>query len=85
MSLYGFTSVSWHDVQKLSYSLSLTFFDDTIKAKKNFCCLQYITNIKIVVRKYLTHFCYSIKQVLHQYLNSLVAYPGIPPENSNHT
>ena len=33
---------------------------------------------------HLTHFCYPIRLVLHQHLNSHVAYPGIPPENSNH-
>ena len=38
----------------------------------------------MVVSKHLTHFCYPIRLVLHQHLNSLVAYPGIPPENSNH-
>ena len=40
---------------------------------------------KMVVSKHLTHFCYPIRLVLHQHLNSHVAYPGIPPENSNHT
>ena len=35
--------------------------------------------------KHLTHFCYPIKLMLHQHLNSHVAYPGIPSENSNHT
>ena len=39
----------------------------------------------MVVSKHLTHFCYPIRLVLHQHLNSHVAYPGIPPENSNHT
>ena len=39
----------------------------------------------MVVSKHLTHFCYSIRLELHQRLNSHVAYPGIPPENSNHT
>ena len=42
-------------------------------------------SIKRVVSKHLTHFCYPIRLVLHQHLNSHVAYPGIPPENSNHT
>ena len=41
--------------------------------------------IKMVVSKHLTHFCYTIRLVLHQHLNSHVAYPGIPLENSNHT
>ena len=41
--------------------------------------------IKMVVSKHLTHFCYPIRLVLHQHLNSRVAYPGILPENSNHT
>ena len=36
----------------------------------------------MVVSKHLTHFCYPIRLVLHQHLNSHVAYPGIPPENS---
>ena len=39
----------------------------------------------MVVSKHLTHFCYPIRLVLHQHLNSHIAYPGIPPENSNHT
>ena len=39
----------------------------------------------MVVSKHLTHFCYHIKLVFHQHLNSHVAYPGIAPENSNHT
>ena len=39
----------------------------------------------MVVSKHLTHFCYHIRLVLHQHLNSHVAYPGIPPEISNHT
>ena len=39
----------------------------------------------MVVSKHLTHFYYPIRLVLHQHLNSNVAYPGIPPENSNHT
>ena len=33
---------------------------------------------------HLTHFCYPIRLVLNEQLNSHVAYPGIPPENSNH-
>ena len=41
--------------------------------------------IKMVVSKHLTHFCYPIRLVLHQHLNSYVAYSGIPPENSNYT
>ena len=36
----------------------------------------------MVVSKHLTHFCYPIRLVLHQHLNSHVAYPGILPENS---
>ena len=40
---------------------------------------------KMVVSKLLTHFCYPIRLVFHQHLNSHVAYPVIPPENSNHT
>ena len=47
--------------------------------------LEYNKYIKRVVSKHLTHFCYPIRLVLHQHLNSHVAYPGIPPENSNHT
>ena len=39
----------------------------------------------MVVSKHLTHFCYPIRLVLHQRLNSQAAYPGIPPENSIHT
>ena len=39
---------------------------------------------KMVVSKHLTHFCYPIRLVLHQHLNSHIAYPGIPPDNSNH-
>ena len=35
----------------------------------------------MVVSKHLTHFCYPIRLVLYQHLNSHVAYPGIPPEN----
>ena len=31
----------------------------------------------MVVSKHLTHFCYPIKLVLHQHLNSHVAYPDI--------
>ena len=38
----------------------------------------------MVVSKHLTQF-YPIRLVLFQHLNSHVAYPGIPPENSNHT
>ena len=34
----------------------------------------------MVVSKHLTHFCYPIRLVLHQHLNSLVAYPSISPE-----
>ena len=33
-----------------------------------------------VTSKHLTHFCYPIRPVLYQHLNSHVAYPGIPPE-----
>ena len=32
-----------------------------------------------------SHICYPIRLVFHQHLNSHVAYPGIPPEPSNHT
>ena len=39
----------------------------------------------MVVNKHLTHFCYPIKLVLDQHLNSHVDYLGIPSENSNHT
>ena len=39
----------------------------------------------MVVSKHLTHFCYPIRPVLHQHLNSHVAYSAIPPEHSNHT
>ena len=31
----------------------------------------------MVVSKNLTHFCNPIRLVLHQHLNSLLAYPGI--------
>ena len=41
--------------------------------------------IKMVVSKHLTHFCYPIRLVFHQHLNSHVTCPDIPPENSNHT
>ena len=38
------------------------------------------------VRQHLPpHICYPIRLVFHQHLNSHVAYPGIPPEPSNHT
>ena len=40
---------------------------------------------KMVVCKHLTHFCYLIRLVLHQHLNSHIAYPDIPHENSNYT
>ena len=46
---------------------------------------EIMVKLKWVVSKYLTHFCYPIKLVLHQYLNSQVAYPGIQPGNSNHS
>ena len=36
----------------------------------------------MVVSKHLTHFCYPIKPVLCQHLNSHLAYAGIPPESS---
>ena len=36
----------------------------------------------MLVSKHLTHFCYPIRLVLHQHLNSHVAYPGALPENS---
>ena len=39
----------------------------------------------MIVSKHLTHFCFPIRLVLHQHLNSYVAYPGIPPEISHHT
>ena len=45
---------------------------------------EYKKNIKKVVSKHLTHFCYPIKLVLHQHLNLHVAYPGFQPENSNY-
>ena len=32
-----------------------------------------------------SHICCPIRLVFHQHLNSHVAYPGIPPEPSNHT
>ena len=32
-----------------------------------------------------SHICFPIRLVFHQHLNSHVAYPGIPPEPSNHT
>ena len=32
-----------------------------------------------------SHICYPIRLVFHQHLNSQIAYPGIPPEPSNHT
>ena len=35
--------------------------------------------------KHLTHFCYPIRLVLHQHLNSHVVSSGIPPQNSDHT
>ena len=41
--------------------------------------------IKMVVSKHLTYSCYPIWPVLYQDLNSHAAYPGIPPEKSNHT
>ena len=53
------------------------YFSEVTSAEKK--------KIKMVVSKHLTHFCYPIRLVLHQHLNSHVAYPGIPPENSNHT
>ena len=46
-------------------------------------CNSY--KLKIVVIKHLAHFCYPIGLVLHQHLNSAVAYPGISLKNSNHT
>ena len=39
----------------------------------------------MVASKHLTHFCYSIRLVLQQHLNSHAAYPGIPPKNLNDT
>ena len=44
---------------------------------------QQKKKIKMVVSKHLTNFCYPISPMLHQHLNSHVAYPDIPPENSN--
>ena len=32
-----------------------------------------------------SHICFPISLVFHQHLNSHIAYPGIPPEPSNHT
>ena len=32
-----------------------------------------------------SHICFPIRLVFHQHLNSHIAYPGIPPEPSNHT
>ena len=46
---------------------------------------QISKKIKMVVGKHLIHFCYLIRLVLYQHLNSHVAQPGIPPEISNHT
>ena len=46
---------------------------------------QHNIKNKRVVNKHLTHFCYLIKLVLHQDLNSHIAYSGYPSENSNHT
>ena len=34
---------------------------------------------------HLTHFCYLIRLVFDQHLNSHRAYPGIPPKTSSHT
>ena len=31
-----------------------------------------------------SHICFPIRLVFHQHLNSHIAYPGIPPEPSNH-
>ena len=45
--------------------------------------LPKFAKFKMVVSK--APLCYPIRLVLHQHLNSHVAYPGIPPENSNHT
>ena len=44
----------------------------------------YIKKKKMVVSKHFTYFCYSIRLVLHQLLNSHLAYPGIPREISNY-
>ena len=38
----------------------------------------------MAMSKHLTHFCYPIRLVFHQHLNSQIVYPGISPENSNH-
>ena len=32
-----------------------------------------------------SHICFPIRLVFRQHLNSHIAYPGIPPEPSNHT
>ena len=46
--------------------------------KKSF--LKIFLYLKMIVSKHLTYFCYPIRLVLHQHLNSHVAYHGIPPE-----
>ena len=37
------------------------------------------------VSNHLTRFCYPTRLMLHQHLNFLVAYPGNPRENLNHS
>ena len=32
-----------------------------------------------------SHICLPIRQMFRQHLNSHIAYPGSPPEHSNHT
>ena len=49
------------------------------KQKISMGCKQARHSLKMVVSKHLTHFCFPIRLVLHQRLNSHVAYPGIPP------
>ena len=39
----------------------------------------------MVVSKQLTDFCYPIRLLLHQRMNSIFTYTGIRPENSNYT
>ena len=41
------------------------------------CISRILKKIIKVVSKHLTHFCYPIRLVLHQHLNSHVAYPGL--------
>ena len=41
-------------------------------------------NNRMVVSKHLTYFCYLIRLMFYQHLNSHIAYPGIPSKTSNH-